>query len=162
LVGALEGAHRVLLIAGVRDDAAAPWHLEDVVTMVSCCHELGEGWIPEDGVVREADVGDVKVNELGVVVVALAEGDWEAYLPQGVAEPLTTPEKGLVGKSWSYGTWSRSKVSTERTFRPAAPSMRVLVTATLLMVGVHSMGRTPAAIMVSGSAPRSGGGGGAP
>ena len=36
---------------------------------------------PEDAVVRHTDVGDVKVDELGVVVVALTEGDREANLP---------------------------------------------------------------------------------
>ena len=49
--------------------------------MVGHCHELGQGWISKDGIVREADVGDVEVNELGAVVVALAEGDREADLP---------------------------------------------------------------------------------
>ena len=43
-------------------------------------HELGQGWVPEDGVVRQADVSNVKVNELRAVVVAV-------------------PEKGLVGCS---------------------------------------------------------------
>ena len=37
-------------------------------------HELGQRWVPEDGIVRQADVGDVEVDELGAVVVALAEG----------------------------------------------------------------------------------------
>ena len=81
LVGMLEGAHHVLLFAGDRDDAAAPWHLEDVVTMMSHRHELGQGRIPEDGVVGKVNVGDVKVDELCVVVVVLAEGDREADLP---------------------------------------------------------------------------------
>ena len=49
--------------------------------MVCCRHELGESWVPEDGIVRQANVGDVEVDELGVVVVALAEGDREADLP---------------------------------------------------------------------------------
>ena len=71
LVSALERAHRVLLLAGDRDDTDSPWHLEDVVAVMGYCHKLGEGWIPEDGVVRQADVGDIKVDELGVVVVAL-------------------------------------------------------------------------------------------
>ena len=43
--------------------------------MVSHCHELGQGWIPEDGIVWQANVGDVEVNELGAVVVALPKGD---------------------------------------------------------------------------------------
>ena len=49
--------------------------------MVSHCHELGQGWVPEDGVVWQTDVGDVEVDELGAVVVALPEGDWKANLP---------------------------------------------------------------------------------
>ena len=36
-------------------------------------HELGQGWVPEGGIVRQADVSDVEVNEPGVVVVALPE-----------------------------------------------------------------------------------------
>ena len=50
--------------------------------MMGYCHELGQGRIPEDGIVWEADVGAlVEVDELGVVVTAVAEGNWEAYLP---------------------------------------------------------------------------------
>ena len=37
--------------------------------------------IPEDGIVWQTDVGDIKVDELGAVVVALSEGDREANLP---------------------------------------------------------------------------------
>ena len=48
--------------------------------MVCHCHELGQGRVPEDGIVRQADVGDVEVDELGAVVVALPEGDREADL----------------------------------------------------------------------------------
>ena len=49
--------------------------------MVSHCHELGQSWVPEDGIVWQANVGDVEVNELGVVVVVLPKGDMEADLP---------------------------------------------------------------------------------
>ena len=49
--------------------------------MMSHCHELGQGWVPEDGVVWQMDVGDVKVDELDAVVVALSKGDREADLP---------------------------------------------------------------------------------
>ena len=49
--------------------------------MVGHCHELGQCWISEYGIVWQADVGDVEVDELGVVVVALSEGDREADLP---------------------------------------------------------------------------------
>ena len=44
-------------------------------------HELGQGRIPEDGVVWQANVGDVEVDELGTVVLVMFEGDREANLP---------------------------------------------------------------------------------
>ena len=49
--------------------------------MLGHCHELGQGRIPEDGIVWQADVRDVKVDELGAVVLALPEGDRQADLP---------------------------------------------------------------------------------
>ena len=49
--------------------------------MVSHCHELGQGWIPEDRIVWQANVGNVEINELGTIVLALPEGDKEANLP---------------------------------------------------------------------------------
>ena len=49
--------------------------------MVSHRRELGQGWIPEDGIVWQANVSDVEVNELGAVVVALSKGDRKADLP---------------------------------------------------------------------------------
>ena len=80
LKSALEGAHHVSFFAGDCDDSAASWHLEDFVAMVGHHHELSKGWIPEDGIARQTDVGDVEVDDLGVVVFALSEGDWEADL----------------------------------------------------------------------------------
>ena len=65
--------------------------------MVSHCHELGQGRIPEDGIVWQTDVGDVEVDELGAVVVTLSEGDREADLPYPMCGAVVTPEKGLVG-----------------------------------------------------------------
>ena len=52
-------------------------------------HELGQSWVPEDGVVREADAGDVEVDQPGAVVVARAEGDGKADLPQGAGSAAT-------------------------------------------------------------------------
>ena len=83
LVGALEGAHCVLFLTGDRDDAAASWHLEDIVAMVGHCHKLGKGRIPKDGIVWETNVGNVEADELSVVVVALAEGDRKADVSYG-------------------------------------------------------------------------------
>ena len=79
--GALEGAHRIPLFTWDRDNSSASWHLEDVVAVMGDYHELGQGWIPEDGIVRQADVRDVEVDELGAVVLALPEGDMQADLP---------------------------------------------------------------------------------
>ena len=79
--GTLEGAHRISFFAWDRDDPAASRHLEDIVAMMGDCHELGEGWIPEDGVVWQTDVRDVEVDELGAVVLALPEGDRQADPP---------------------------------------------------------------------------------
>ena len=49
--------------------------------MMSHCHELGQGWVPENGVVWQTDVGGIEVDELGAVIVALPEGDWKVNLP---------------------------------------------------------------------------------
>ena len=71
LKGALKGAHCISLFTWYLDDSSASWHLENVVAVMSDCHELGQSWIPGDGIVRQADVRDVKVDELGAVVLAL-------------------------------------------------------------------------------------------
>ena len=81
LEGALKGAHRISLFTRDRDDSSASRHLENVVAVMGDCHELGQSRIPEDGVVRQADVCDVEVDELGAVVLALSEGDRQADLP---------------------------------------------------------------------------------
>ena len=81
LEGALKGAHHISFFTRNRDDAATPRHLEDVVAVVGHRHEFGQCRISEDGIVRQADVGDVEVNELGAVVVTLAKGDGKADLP---------------------------------------------------------------------------------
>ena len=65
--------------------------------MVSHGHELGQGWIPEDGIVRQANVSDVEVDELGAVVVACPEGDREVDLPNR--------DRGAVGDSGARLGW---------------------------------------------------------
>ena len=95
---------------------------------------------------RQANVGDVKVNELGAVVVACPEGDREADLPNR--------DRGAVSDSGERLGWLKLIVGhleiVERFHRqdvePCPPSMRVLVTSTLLMIGEQSIGRTPAAV----------------
>ena len=49
--------------------------------MMSHGHELGQSWVPEDGIVWQANVGDVDVNELCTVVLALPKGGREVDLP---------------------------------------------------------------------------------
>ena len=65
--------------------------------MMSHGYELGESWVPEDGVVWQANVGDVEVDELGVVVVARPEGDREADLPNR--------NRGAIGDSRERLGW---------------------------------------------------------
>ena len=60
--------------------------------MVGYGHELGQRWVPEDGVVRQANVGDIEVDELGAPKVI-----GRRTCPIGTVEPSVTPEKGLVG-----------------------------------------------------------------
>ena len=69
--------------------AAAPGHLEDAVAMVSRCHEFGEGWVPEEGVVWKETVSNVEVDELCAVVVELGKGDGETNLPYGVGRAIS-------------------------------------------------------------------------
>ena len=59
--------------------------------MMSHGHELGQSWVPEDGIVRQADVRDVEVNEISAVVVVLPEGDRKADLPYR--------DRGTIGDS---------------------------------------------------------------
>ena len=49
--------------------------------MVSYGHELGQPWVPKDGIVWQANVGNVEVDELDTIVVELFESDREANLP---------------------------------------------------------------------------------
>ena len=97
--GTFQGTHSVSLFTRHSDDCAASWHLEDIVAVMGHGHELAEGWVPEDGIVRQADVSDVEVNERGAVVAMLPKGNRKADRPIGTVEPSVTPEKGLVGCS---------------------------------------------------------------
>ena len=63
------------------DDSAASWHLEDIVAMVGHRHELGQGRIPKDGIIWQENAGDIEVDELGTVIVALPGSDRAADLP---------------------------------------------------------------------------------
>ena len=61
-------------------------HLHGVVCIVGGCHELCQGWPPEDGIVGLIEVGDIKGDILGAVVIQAAEGDERVGL--AVAPPL--------------------------------------------------------------------------
>ena len=70
--------------------------------MVGYGHELGQRWVPEDGVVWQANVGDVEVDELGAVVVTCPEGDRKADLPNR--------DRGAVGDSGEGLGWLKLTV----------------------------------------------------
>ena len=84
-----ERHHGLLGVPLDGEDTFASRHLHEVVGRMSRCHELGQSWVPENGVVREADAGDVEVDQLSAVVVARAEGDGEVDLPQGAGGTAT-------------------------------------------------------------------------
>ena len=72
---------------------------------MGCCHKLGQSWVPEDGVVREADVGDVEVDQLNAVVVVGADGHGKEDMPQGTGGTASDArDKGLLGRSRSNDT----------------------------------------------------------
>ena len=71
--------------------------------MVSYGHELGQRWVPKDGVVRQANVSDVEVDELGAVVVACPEGDKEADLPNRDRGAVDDSGEGLGWLKLSVG-----------------------------------------------------------
>ena len=81
LESSLKGTHCIPLLTRHCDDSTASWHLEDIVAVMGHCHELGQGRVPEDGIVWQVNVGDVEVDELGAVVAALPKGDRKADLP---------------------------------------------------------------------------------
>ena len=112
--------------------------------MMSHGHELGQRRVPEDGVVRQANVGDVKVDELGAVVVARPEGDREADLPNWNCGAVGDSGEGLGWLKLTVGHLKIVECFHRQELSPAPPSMRVLVTSTLLMIGEQSIGRTPA------------------
>jgi hypothetical protein len=67
--------------------------------MVRCRHELGQGWVVEDSILRQHVVGNIEVEAFCPIVVPSAEGDGQANLPMGVIEPFVTLKNNRVGMS---------------------------------------------------------------
>src|SRR3954466_12773180 len=81
------------------EGTVAPGHLHEVVRWVRGGHELSQCRVAEDGVVREADGGDVEVDHLRAEVVVGAEGYWEPDLSQGgPVAVLTVGDGGRRGR----------------------------------------------------------------
>ena len=59
-------------------------------------HELGQRWVAEDGIVGEADEGDVEIDQLRAEIVVGAEGHWEPDLSQGAGRPAPNAHEGLA------------------------------------------------------------------
>jgi hypothetical protein len=56
--------------------------------VVRCRHELCQGWVAEDGIAGQRDVGDVEVEAFRPVVVPGTEGDGQANLPDARCRTL--------------------------------------------------------------------------
>ena len=91
LVGRLRSVQGVRDHAADDDGAARARELDEVVGVVGDRHELGEGGVAENGVVGQADVRDVEVDQLSAVVGLCAKGDCEPHLPQRSSESLCHP-----------------------------------------------------------------------
>jgi hypothetical protein len=61
--------------------------------MVRCCHKLCQGWVAENGIVWQRNVGDVEVEAFCPVVVPGAKGYGQAYLPNWRCRPFGYPEE---------------------------------------------------------------------
>ena len=71
-----------------REDPFWSWHLQKKIRVVGDRHELGKGGSSQDGMVGGLKLGELKVDVLGAVVVAIvvssAEGDRQGDRPTGV------------------------------------------------------------------------------
>ena len=65
------------------DDSSGSWHFQLEVGVVWYCHEVREGWSPEDGVVLRFPVDHFKVQRLLAKVVALPKTTSRFIFPRG-------------------------------------------------------------------------------
>ena len=112
--------------------------------MVSHCHELGQSWVPEDGIVWQADVGDVEVNELGVVIVALPKGDRKTYMPYRNSGTISDPTERLGRLKLIVWHLEIVEHLDGQDIESCSTVDEGLGDFTLLMTGEQSIGRTPA------------------
>jgi hypothetical protein len=61
--------------------------------MVRCYHKPSQGWVAENGIVWQCDVGGIEVEALCPVVVLGAEGYGQAYLPDWCCRPFGYTEE---------------------------------------------------------------------
>jgi hypothetical protein len=62
----LHRSESILLIAPHGDCAVGARNLEDIEAMMRCCHKPCQGWVAENGIVWQRNVGDVEVEALGL------------------------------------------------------------------------------------------------
>jgi hypothetical protein len=150
-ISILNGVHRIPLVATDSDGLTiAACHLDEVVCIVGDCHELGKGGETHNGIVGQPDVCDIEVDELCTIVPWDAEHDGEPHLPDGHGGTVRDLEKGFVALRRSRGTPSLLKALTERTFKPAPPSMRVQKTVEPQKMGEQTIGSVPTKSVVLG------------
>ena len=113
--------------------------------MVGYDHELGQCRVPEDGVVWQANVADVEVDELGAVVVARPEGDREADLPNRDRGAVGNSGERLGGLKLTVGYLEIVECFHGQDVEPCPAIDEGLVTSTLLMIGEQSI-RRPLAV----------------
>jgi hypothetical protein len=55
------------------------WHLEKQINIMQHCHEFGECRSVQYGMIRRFEVSNFEFNELGVLVLPRAEGEWKNH-----------------------------------------------------------------------------------
>jgi hypothetical protein len=70
---------RLLQVAPESEYPTESWHLEKQINLMWHCHKLGECWTTQYCVVRRFEVSYFEFDELSVVVLPHAEGDWKNY-----------------------------------------------------------------------------------
>jgi hypothetical protein len=74
---AVEGYLQVTL---QREYTGRTWYFEYQVHVVGYCHELGDSWSAEDGMVGSLKVRNLELDVLGAVILpGFPEGNWQDH-----------------------------------------------------------------------------------
>jgi hypothetical protein len=105
------------------EDPSGGRHLEDQVPIMGNGHEPVQGWPPDNGVKREVDLRDVKLDVFCTEVLFRPKCNRERYAPEGVYGLRAYPGKWRDGPSRDPGTCSCLNAAWLITLRPTPTSI---------------------------------------